>query len=192
MIAMRILSFLVATLFVVSPLAAQTPAPPPAKSYQAQDAAPSPAATAPSGPLAPLAWLEGCWRGEVAKREFREHWLPLRGDTMLGASHTVMNNKTLDYEYLRLEARGTDVYYVALPSGKPETAFKLTDVATQTDATTFTFTNPRDEFPQHIRYRRGTEGWLYAQVDGTINGAERKVIYPMRHVDCENGEFIRQ
>jgi hypothetical protein len=25
------------------------------------------------------AWLEGCWRGAVNQREFREHWLPLRG-----------------------------------------------------------------------------------------------------------------
>jgi hypothetical protein len=41
-------------------------------------------------------------------------------------------------------------------------------------------------------YRRGTEGWLYETIEGTLNGAERKVVYPLRRVDCESGEFIRQ
>jgi len=191
MTAMRI-----ATLTLLALLAAPVTAqilPAPEKIDEPKPATPAPAA-APSGPLAPLAWLEGCWRGEVNRREFREHWLPLRGDLMLGASHTVMDNKTQDYEYLRLESRADAVWYVAMPSGKAETAWKLTDVETdkENDATTFIFTNPRDEFPQHLRYRRGGGGWLYAQVDGAIGGAEKKVIYPMRRVDCESGEFIRQ
>lgn len=188
---MRITHWTLLCLLAAAPLGAQTPTPPPAKSDDATAATPAVAA-GPSGPLAPLAWLEGCWRGNVNQREFREHWLPLRGALMVGASHMVMDNKTLDYEYLRLESRGEDVWYVALPSGKAETAWKLTNVETESDGSTFTFTNARDEFPQHIRYRRGGEGWLYAQVDGTINGAERKAIYPMRRVDCETGEFIHK
>ncbi len=192
MIAMRIVHLILLTLFAAAPLRAQQPPSPPAKSYEPAQSAPAADAGASGGPLAALGWLEGCWRGEVAKREFREHWLPLRGDLMLGASHTVMSNKTQDYEYLRLELRADAVWYVALQPGKPETAFKLTDVASEPDASTFTFSNPRDEFPQHVRYRRGTEGWLYAQVDGTVSGAERKVIYPMRRIDCESGELIRK
>ncbi len=26
---------------------------------------------------------DGCWRGDVAQYEFREHWLPLRGGLMV-------------------------------------------------------------------------------------------------------------
>src|SRR5512141_84697 len=55
---------------------------------------------APPG-LAQLAWLEGCWRGVANDREFREHWLPLRGDLLVGVSHTVMEGKTVGFEYLR-------------------------------------------------------------------------------------------
>ena len=51
---------------------------------------------------------------------------------------------------------------------------------------------PIDEFPQRIIYRRGTEGWLYAHVEGRQNGQPRSVIYPMRRVDCKTGDFIRQ
>ena len=43
--------------------------------------------------LAPLAWLDGCWRGTVNEREFREHWMPLRGGLMLGVSQTVIGGE---------------------------------------------------------------------------------------------------
>jgi uncharacterized protein DUF6265 len=137
-----------------------------------------------------LAWLEGCWRGAVNQREFREHWLPLRGGMLIGASHTIVGDKTQDYEYLRLETRPGGVYYVALPSGKSETAFKLASVATDDGATIFTFANTVDDFPQRIVYRRGSEGWLYASVEGKLRGEDRTVTYPMRRVGCESGEFI--
>jgi hypothetical protein len=151
-------------------------------------------ATAPptEGTLASLAWLEGCWRGSVNKREFREHWLPLRGDLMLGMSHTVIEGKTQDYAFLRIEPRADGVWYVALTPGQPEAAFKMSGVTIDKESgdTTIAFDRPRSGFPQHISYRRGTEGWLYAQVDGDVDGAPRKVIYPMRRIDCQSGELI--
>ena len=66
-------------------------------------------------------------------------------------------------------------------------------MATITDdghGTEFTFANGVDEFPQRIVYRRGGEGWLYASVEGKLNGEERKVIYPMRRIGCESGDLI--
>jgi hypothetical protein len=156
-------------------------------------AVPVPGAGA-TGPLAPLAWLEGCWRGSVNKREYLERWLPLRGGLLLGVSHTVMEGRTLDYEYLRLETRGDDTYYVTAPSGQKEVAYKLVDVATpdKDSDVVFTFANPAQAFPQKISYRKSREGWLYATVDGKVGGADRQVIYPMRRVSCETGEFITQ
>jgi len=179
-------------LIAATPLGAQTPAPDEAKKDESKPAASAPAVAA-AAKLADLAWLEGCWRGAVNKREFREHWLPLRGDLLIGVSHTVLDGKTQDYDYLRLELRADGIWYVTLSPGQTESAFKLSDVATDTDGDmTFTFDNSRDTFPQHIRYRHGSEGWLYAQIDGTVSGAERKVVYPMRRVDCQTGELIRK
>ena len=65
-------------------------------------------------PLAPLAWLDGCWRGEVNQREFREHWMPLRGGLLLGVGQTVMGGKSQGYEYLRIEIRPDGIYYLIL------------------------------------------------------------------------------
>jgi len=176
-------------------------APPAATSTPAASvpAATSPASSAPTAPvadsqLAPLAWLEGCWRGKVNQREFREHWLPLRGDMMPGASHTVLQDrgteKTQDYEYLRLEVRADGVYYVVVPSEGQPASFKLAGTTTDGEATIFTFTNVVDTFPQRVIYRRGSIGWLYATVEGQQDGKDRQVIYPMRRISCETGELI--
>jgi hypothetical protein len=155
-----------------------------------EDAAPKPTAAAPT--LSSLGWLEGCWKGSVNKREFREVWLPQRGGMMIGVSQTVRDDKTLDYEFLRLENRGDGAYYVASPPGKPESAFKLSqEVVDPADgAHTFVFLDPNATFPKRIAYRRATEGWLYIEVEGTVSGAPQRVIYPMRRINCESGEFI--
>ena len=172
----------------------------------APSAAPSGATTAattaatPSAPPPPaealtaLEWLHGCWRGTVNQREFREHWLPAAGGMMIGAGHTVLQGRTQDYQYLRLEVRDDGLYYVALPSGQKEATFRLAGTTRDevSAADIWMFANVVEGFPQRIVYRRGSEGWLYAGVEGTLNGEERKVIYPMRHVDCESGELIRK
>lgn len=115
----------------------------------------------------------------------------MRGDMMIGVSQTVSQGKTLDYEYLRLELRPEGVFYVAVPSGTKETSFRFSAKAIDGGSEIFTFDNPAEEFPQKIIYRRGTEGWMYAQVEGKLNGQPRSVIYPMRRVDCASGALIR-
>jgi hypothetical protein len=160
-------------------------------SASAQATAPTPPPNAPSR-LEAFAWLAGCWEGKANQRDFREEWLPLRGDVMVGASQTAMQGKTLSYEYLRLEPRADVVYYISAPSGKKETPFRLSDKKVDGDNEIFTFENVSGEFPQRITYRHATEGWLYAYVEGEINGERKQVIYPMRHVDCQTGESIRR
>jgi Domain of unknown function (DUF6265) len=166
-------------LLAAAPLSAQTPAPvEPSK--------------APSVPLelGSLAWLDGCWRSDVAKYTIREHWLPPGGGIMVGAGQTLLDGKSMDYQYLRLETRPDGVWYIAITADRKEASFKLTATASDSKDTIFTFTNRVDEFPQRVIYRRGTDGWLYASVEGKIKGEEKKVIYPMRRVDCQTGSFV--
>jgi hypothetical protein len=167
---------------------AKVAAPPPAEPPKAEAAK----VVAPPLELASLAWLDGCWRGEVAQYEFREHWLPLRGGLMVGAGHVVFQGKTQDYGYLRLETRPDGVYYVSISSARKEAAFKLASATVDDKDTIFTFTSSGDEFPQRVIYRRGVEGWLYASVEGKVKGEEKKVIYPMRRIDCQSGDLIRK
>ena len=164
---------------------------------QAQVPAPAaPAANAPATPaspsLAPLAWLTGCWQGAVNMRDFREQWMPLRGGLIVGTSHTLVGEKTQSFEYMRIESRPDGIFYVVAPSGASETAFRLTGETSDGEARIFTFSNPANDFPQTIIYRRDSKGWLYAHVEGKLKGADTRVIYPMRRVDCESGENIEK
>jgi hypothetical protein len=128
----------------------------------------------------------------VNQRDFREHWLPLRGNLLVGAGHTVVAGNTQDFEYLRIEPRADGVYYVAAPSGQKSSVFRLAERKTDGPDTIFTFANVASEFPQTIVYRRGTGGWLYVHVEGKLGAEERKVIYPFRRIDCEGGEFLER
>lgn len=146
----------------------------------------------PAGPLKPFSWLEGCWKGSVNQRDYREHWLPLRGNMLLGASHTVLNGETQDYQFLRMEVDGEDVFYViAIPEQK-EFRFKLISETTDDKDTIFTFNNVADTFPQTVIYRHATNGWMYIHVEGTHNGKPHQVIYPIRRIDCGSGEFLSE
>jgi hypothetical protein len=155
-----------AALLLAGRLYAQTQPPEPAP------AAAAPAAPAATPPLEELAWLRGCWTGKVDRYDFIEQWSPPRAGMMIGFSHTTVQDKqhaaaarTDDYSYLRLEARADGIYYVAIPSGKKEAAFKLTSAREESGRMLYTFTNPADEFPQRIAMCEA-RGWLYAQVAG--------------------------
>jgi hypothetical protein len=189
-----------AALWICSGSSAQTPsaAPAPAQGPRAEPSA-STAPASESSPLDQLSWLRGCWSGKIERREFTETWLPPRGGMMVGISHTIVQDRrrgtgprTQDYEYLRLEVRADGVYYVVIPAGEKEAAFKLGSVGESMGRTTYAFSNQRDEFPQRIVYMRGSEGWLYAQVAGKVGGEPREVTYPMRHVDCMTGAVLSE
>ena len=186
---MKLLNCLAAALFATSATAA-TPSAPAPSTPPGADAESKHAAA-----LKSLAWLEGCWLGTAGPFEFREQWMPLRGQMMMGVSQTVDGKgATQSYEYIRLEPRAGGVFYVATQPGKAEVALKFdgetTDKSNGRDDTIFTFVNQEQEFPKVIVYRRASEGWLYASVEGKVGGAERKSNYPMRRINCETGESI--
>ena len=175
---------------LVGPASAQAPATPPA--VPPGGAASDKPADKSAGPLAALAWMRGCWEGKVNQRDFREEWLPPAGDMMVGVSQTTLRDKTIDFEYLRLESRPEGVFYVAAPSGKNEAAFRLAGQTTSGGDEVFTFVSatPGAEYPQRIIYRHATEGWLYATVEGKIKGMDKQVVFPMRRVDCQTGAVV--
>ena len=182
----------------VAPSATQPAAPPatqpaaqPATPPATQSVAPATAPSAPTQPFEALAWLRGCWEGKVARREFSEQWQSARGGMMLGSSQMVVGQRTQDYTYMRLETRPDGLYYVAVPSGKKELAFKLTGVEDDKGVKVFTFTSSADEFPQRIVYRRNEQGSMFAQVGGKVGGQDKEVTYPMHRVDCVTGAIPR-
>ena len=114
--------------------------------------------------LADLAWMAGSWESVPGgRRQTEEHWTQAAGASMMGMSRTVAGDKTVEFEYLRIEQRTDGIYYVAHPKARcPGTDFKLT----RASATEAVFENPQHDFPKRIIYRKGADDSLTAIVDG--------------------------
>jgi hypothetical protein len=116
-----------------------------------------------------LSWLAGAWTGTMGRAAIEEHWIAPRGGTMLAVSRTTAGDRTVAFEFLRLEQRADGIFYVAQPGGRPPTEFRLTT----RDGESATFENPQHDHPKIIRYRR--EGnTLVAEIEGDEKGRHVK------------------
>lgn len=138
-------------------------------------------ATAPStgaetAPIERLAWLSGCWASDGRDAGSGECWLAPAGGTMFGVSRTVRGDRTVAFEHLSIrETEPGHLAYVASPSGQSETTFAMVELTDDR----VVFENPDHDFPQRIIYRRLEGGRLLARIEGTLNGNERAIDFPM-------------
>ena len=118
----------------------------------------------PKNTLANLGWMSGSWQTAPGERvQIEEHWMTPGGTSMLGMSRTISGGRTIEFEYLRLEQRGEEIFYVAHPKARyPGTDFKLTRLSDKEAV----FENPEHDFPKRIIYRKGLDGSLTASIDG--------------------------
>ncbi len=114
--------------------------------------------------IADVSWIAGDWQTVPGgRRQIEEHWTKAAGGSMMGISRTVAGDKTVEFEYLRIEQRSDGVYYVAHPKARcPGTDFKLT----RASATEAVFENPQHDFPKRITYRKTGDDGLTASIDG--------------------------
>lgn len=114
--------------------------------------------------LADIAWIAGAWQtAPGGRRQIEEHWTQVAGGSMMGVSRTVAGDKTVEFEYLRIEQRADGIFYVAHPKARcPGTDFKLTKAS----ANEAVFENPQHDFPKRIIYRKGVDDSLTASIDG--------------------------
>lgn len=136
----------------------------------------------PTATLADLAWIAGCWEGGGGGgSQYQEQWMGPSGQTMLGMSRTVANDKTVAYEFLRIHQEADGIYYTSIPSGQTLASFKLIKF----DAQSVVFENPDHDFPQRIIYRLEKDGALMATIEGMSKGALKQVDFPMRRATCK-------
>jgi len=112
--------------------------------------------------LAVLAWLAGTWEMTQGATLVEEHWTTPSANMMVGMSRTVEGGRTTGFEFLRIEKRGDDLYYVPQPGGRPPVAFKLTSVA----GGSFVFEQTGEDRVKKIEYMRDGADALTARVHG--------------------------
>jgi len=134
-------------------------------------------------PIESLGWLAGCWEGNYSNgRTVSENWMKPLGNIMMGMSRTVKNEKTVDFENVRLEGSANgSIHYIAHPSGQKEASFALVKL----EGKRAVFKNLQHDFPQRIIYHLVTADSLVARIEGSINGKERSSDFPYRRVRCE-------
>lgn len=134
----------------------------------------------PEAGIEQLAWMAGCWNRVAGERRIDEQWMKPLGGSMLGMSRTVNAGRTVEWEFLAIRQEGTELVFVARPSGQPEATFKMTAIS----ADEVRFENPAHDFPQRIIYKRVADGSLHARVEGTLKGQARGVDFPMTRGGC--------
>ena len=125
-------------------------------------------------------WLVGCWEMSAGEAIIDEHWMAVRGGTMLGMSRTVRGGHLAEYELLLLYEEASGWIYEAHPSGQGTASFRSSAI---TD-TSIIFSNPDHDFPQTIAYFRINSDSLLARIAGERGGQLRQVEFPYRRVPC--------
>ncbi len=126
--------------------------------------------------LSTFGWLAGVWESTDGSAT-EERWMSPTANVILGVSRTVKDGRTVGFEFMRLEKRGADIYYIPQPGGRPPVDFKLTSG----EGERYIFENTEGVDRVHrIEYRRDGENGLYARVDGVQNGKPFRLEYRYR------------
>lgn len=131
----------------------------PTTSVYERRAADAPAQAAPAR-LAALSWLAGNWVGQAGRATLEERWTRAAGGAMLAVSRTVVGDRMVAFEFLRIVERDGSLVYIAQPNGVPPTEFVLTHI----DESRAVFENPAHDYPKVITYTLGPDDTLEARI----------------------------
>ncbi len=120
-----------------------------------------------------LSWLAGEWKEQNDQGTVTEElWMAPRGTLMLGTNRTVRASGRTSFEFLRIQASSDGIDYLASPSGRPATPFRLTTLDPHYQMAVFE--SGSNDFPSRVIYDRdGNE--MTARIDGKIDGQPRSM-----------------
>ena len=135
-----------------------------------------------AAPVDQLAWLTGCWSADDGEAGSGEQWTSLAGGGMLGMSRTIKGGKLKTYEFMRIATTddGAGAVFHAQPAGQAGESF----TAIKLDASEVVFENLKHDFPQRVIYRFEAPAKLRAAIEGTRNGAVKRIEFPMTRTAC--------
>jgi DNA-binding beta-propeller fold protein YncE len=137
------------------------------------------AATASAASLSDLSFMSGCWKGKLAKGgTVEERYNAPTAGLMLGTSHTIENDKTRYFEFIRIEQKGEEVWMTPMPGGKASVSFKLVRL----EGKRAVFENLEHDFPKRIIYGLKEDGTLLARIEG--DKPEKAMEFPMQPIAC--------
>jgi hypothetical protein len=127
------------------------------------------------------AWLAGCWTQRSGDDVVDENWTAARGGAMIGISRTVTHDRMTEYEFVVIQAVGSDVEYRVRLGNRPDV---VVFTAKSPLGTTIVFENPTHDFPKRIGYTRTSADALDAWIDGGASGGGRRISYAYKRAAC--------
>lgn len=122
------------------------------------------AAQQPERPLAALAFMAGCWRGDAGvDKSIEEQWTAADSDVMLATTRYLDDNtdRTLGWEFSRIQADSSGIVLLPAPMGSQQGRFRMTASAQHRA----TFEDPAHDSPKRIIYQRLDAGTLVVHLD---------------------------
>ncbi|MDT7827698.1 DUF6265 family protein [Pricia sp. S334] len=116
-------------------------------------------------------FLQGTWKME--NKESYEHWDKLNENTLKGFTYKIKDGQLRVSEYLDISRNKNQIIYTATVLNQNQAKgieFELTKIDS-----TFTFENPKHDFPKKIVYQKRNESEIFVQVSDGKNGFSFKM-----------------
>jgi hypothetical protein len=140
------------------------------------------AAQQPQRPLAALAFMAGCWRGDAGvDRTIEEQWTAANSNVMLATTRYLDDNtgRTRGWEFSRIVADSAGIVLYPAPAGSQRGRFRLAP----SRAGEAVFQDPSHDSPKRIIYRRVDGRRMVVHLDDG-EGSHQAVEFRMERVPC--------
>lgn len=129
--------------------------------------------------LEKMNWLVGQWENKTPEGLLTETWTKDNDSTFSGQTYFIKNEKdTVHSESIVLTQTKDELIY--RPTVKGQNNDEPVDFKLTTDVeNSFTFENPKHDFPQKIAYKKINEKALVATISGNQQGKPSSESYPM-------------
>jgi hypothetical protein len=130
--------------------------------------------------LEKMNWLVGQWENKTPEGLLTETWTKDNDSTFSGQTYFIKNEKdTVHSESIVLTQTKDELIY--RPTVKGQNNDEPVDFKFTTDTeNSFTFENPKHDFPQKIVYKKVNDNSLVATISGTQQGKQSSESYPMK------------
>ncbi|HEX6104795.1 MAG TPA: DUF6265 family protein [Gemmatimonadales bacterium] len=140
----------------------------------------APAPVLAPGPLEPLRFMAGCWRGPAGRgRMIEEHYTAPSRNLILGMTRYTRDGVATGYEFSTIAWEDSTIVLTPRPEGQQPVPFRLALLQPRSAV----WENPDHDFPTRIAYRRLAGDTLVARIEGPEgrNASE----WRMARVRCE-------
>lgn len=126
-------------------------------------------------------WLIGTWENKTQRGSIYETWAKLSEFELSGKSFMLKEKDSIVFETIRLFQEQNNLLYI------PKVKNQNGDLPVRFTSKIIldkelVFENQQHDFPQIISYTKINADSLVAEISGTVNGKERKQIFPMKRL----------